>query len=179
MHPTPSKDAVPAPNASSLQQPPIVKFPGMWRTFTRGSAGMWREEETGRPTLPSFPEEMSNPLLGSYTSPSEEVALSGDQPRTLHNRHPPHTLVMAVFGDQHKHLTSTLPCVNTGFIWVVERGLDQRLHWLRAKNETDTVSEPLVSSHQPSSEEWPGGSAVKPRLRSQAACCHPHCLPAT
>ena len=53
---------------------------------------MWREEEMGRLALPSFPEEMSNPLLGSYISPSEEVALSGDQPRALHNRHPPLTL---------------------------------------------------------------------------------------
>lgn len=39
--------------------------------------------------LPIFPEEMSNPLLVSYTSPSEEVALSGDQPRALHNRQSP------------------------------------------------------------------------------------------
>ena len=179
MYLTPSKDAGPAPNASSLQQPPIVKFPGMRRTFTRGSAGMWREEEMGRLALPSFPEEMSNPLLGSYISPSEEVALSGDQPRALHNRHPPpHPLVMAVFGDRHKHLTSTLPCVNTGFIWVVERGLDQSRSWLHAKNEVDTVSEALTSSHQLPSNEWPCGSVVKPRLRSPAACCHPHCLPA-
>lgn len=63
--------------------------------------------ETGQSDLPSFPEEMSNPLLGSYTPPSEEVALCGDQPRALHNRHPPHILAMAVFGDWQKHLMST------------------------------------------------------------------------
>lgn len=60
--------------------------------------------------LPRFPEEMSNPLLGSYTSPSEEVALSGDQLRALHNRQTsplPCILAMAVFGDWQKHLMST------------------------------------------------------------------------
>lgn len=62
--------------------------------------------------LPIFPEEMSNPLLVSYTSPSEEVALSGDRPRALHNRQPPPCiLAMAVFGDWQKHLMSTsTPC---------------------------------------------------------------------
>lgn len=70
---------------------------------------MWQKEETGQSDPPSIPEEMSNPLLGSYTSPSEEVALSGDQPRALHNKHPPRILAMAVFGDWHKHLRSTSP----------------------------------------------------------------------
>lgn len=65
-----------------------VVFLGTWRTFRRGSPGIWQEEETGQSDLPSLPEEMSNPLLGSYTTPSEEVALSEDRPRALHNKHP-------------------------------------------------------------------------------------------
>lgn len=73
--------------------------------------GCGRGRKQGTVALPSFPEEMSNSLFGSYTSPGEEVALSRDQPRALHNRHPPRILAMAVFGDWQKHLMSTsTPC---------------------------------------------------------------------
>lgn len=84
MDPGPNSPSHPPPKAG----PRVVVFLGTWRTFSR-SPGMWQEEEAGQSDLPSFPKEMSNPLSGSDASPSEEVALSGDRPRALHNKQPP------------------------------------------------------------------------------------------
>lgn len=66
-HTIPGWDAGPAPNVPSHPQPKarpwVVVFLGTWRSFSRGSPGMWQEEETGQSDLPSFPEEMSNPFV--------------------------------------------------------------------------------------------------------------------
>lgn len=76
-----------------LTPPPIHSAGPLWECSRESGAhsteeapGCGRRRKWGTVALPRFPEEMSNPLLGSYTSPSEEVALSGDQPRALHNR---------------------------------------------------------------------------------------------
>lgn len=82
-----------------LTPPPIHSAGPLWgcsqgsgARSTEEAPGCGRRRKRGTVALPIFPEEMSNPLLGSYTSPSEEVALSGDQPRALHNRQPPPAL---------------------------------------------------------------------------------------
>lgn len=87
--PLPAEMQGPAPNTSPHQQPPWGSAQELGEHSAEEARGWGRRWGQGRGAVPRFPEEMSNPSLGCYTSPGEEVALSGDQPRALHNGRPP------------------------------------------------------------------------------------------